>query len=360
MRVAVDAMAMPSQRAGAGTYITELLVHTDPEAIELHVFAKHVHADDLRALVPHAVVHPIEVTGRASRIAWSSTRLSAHVREIAPDVFFGPHYTLPSRLVCPSVVTFHDPTFFTLPKLHERKKVAYFRRAARAGIKRATRAIAVSEYTRAGAIAKAGARPDRVDVVPEGVDLDRFVPSGGPDASDPYILFLATLEPRKDLPTLIAAYERLDADVRLLIAGQDGWKMRAITDALARATRAGISRLGYVSDDAKVELYQHASVFVYPSIAEGFGLPVLEAMACGTPVVTTTGSAPEEIAADGALLVEPGDVEGLRHAISRVLKERSLQQALRSKGRERAERYTWDAAARATADVWRRAAEDGA
>lgn len=356
MKVVVDAMAMPSHRAGAGVYLTEVLTHVDPDDIELHIFVKRAQAGDFAEVLPHATVHPVDITGRASRIAWSSTRLASAANEIVPDVFWGPHYTLPSGLSCPSVVTFHDPTFFTLPKLHERKKVAYFRRAARAGIKRATRVIAVSEYARTGAIAKSGADPTRTDVVCEGVDLTRFVPGRGRDTDDPYVLFLATLEPRKDLPTLIDAYESLEVDVRLLIAGQDGWKMGAITKALRKAKRPGIERLGYVSDENKVLLYQGASAFVYPSIAEGFGLPVLEAMACGTPVVTTTGSAPEEIASDGALLVEPGDVRGLREAMKRVLTEPSLASALSKKGIERASRYTWDAAARATVDIWKRAA----
>jgi glycosyltransferase involved in cell wall biosynthesis len=223
-------------------------------------------------------------------------------------------------------------------------------------VKRAARVIAVSEYSRRGAIEHAGAEPSRVDVVYEGVDLDRYRPSDG-GSRERNLLFVGTMEPRKDVPNLVAAYDALDVDCELVLVGPPGWGTAAIEDAILRAKkRLSIRRTGYVSEAEKIDLYQNASAFVYPSLAEGFGRPVLEAMACGVPVVTTTGSAPEEIAGDAAVLVPPGDVVALRDAIARVLGDEPLAHALRKRGPERARRYTWDAAASATIDVWRKAA----
>lgn len=356
LRVVVDATAMPTLRAGAGAYVTELLRSVDPDDVDLHVLVKRRDASEIADLVPHATLHEIPVSGRATRIIWSHSLLASRVRRLRPDVFHGPHYTLPGGLRCPSVVTFHDPTFFTLPELHERAKVAYFTRTTRSGIARASRVVAVSEYTRRGAIEHAGADPDRVDVVHHGVDLARYSP--GLDASDrrPYILFVGTLEPRKDVPTLIEAYDALDTAAELVIVGQRGWHTSAIDEALGRSRKGSIRLTGYVTDEQKIDLYRNASVFVYPSIAEGFGLPVLEAMACGAPVVTTTGSAPEEIAGDAARLVSPRDAAALRDAIASVLSDDAVAAGLRQRGPERARLFAWTGAARRTVDVWRRAA----
>ena len=356
MKVVVDATAMPGLRAGAATYVVQLLRVVDPSDADVHVLVKHADAAELAAVLPKATVHPIRVGGRASRMAWAHTLLARRVNALRPDVFHGPHYTLPSGLRCASVVTFHDPTFITHPQLHERSKVAYFTRAARSAIGRATRVIAISQYARRGAVELAGADPERIDVVLHGVDIERFSPAEVHRDREPYVLFVGTLEPRKDVPSLIAAWDELDVPHELVLVGQPGWGMDGIERAMAAARKRTIRLTGYVSDDDVVDLYRAAAAFAYPTIAEGFGLPVLEAMACGTPVVTTTGSAPEEFATGTALLVEPRDVGALRDALHRVLTDPTLAADLRRRGVERAREHTWTAAARATVDVWRRAA----
>jgi glycosyltransferase involved in cell wall biosynthesis len=358
--VVVDATAMPGLRAGAAAYVVELLRAVDPSEAELHVLVKESDAAELAAMIPKATVHPVRVGGRVSRIAWSHTLLARRAKRLRPDVFHGPHYTLPSGLRCPAVVTFHDPTFFSHPHLHERSKVAYFTRTARSGIARAARVIAISEYTRRGAVELAGADPDRVDVVLHGVDTERYSPAEQQRDHDPYVLFVGTLEPRKDVPSLIAAWDALDVPHELVLAGQRGWGTDAIDRAIAGARKKNLRVTGYVSEDEKVALYRGADAFVYPSIAEGFGLPVLEAMACGTPVVTTMGSAPEEVASGSALLVPPQDVTALRDALQRVLSDATLAADLRRRGVERAQGHTWTDTARKTVDVWRRAAEGDA
>jgi glycosyltransferase involved in cell wall biosynthesis len=280
------------------------------------------------------------------------------MRRLRPDVVHGPHYTLPNIGGAAGVVTFHDPTFFTLPELHERSKVAYFTRAARKGIARARRVIAVSEYTRRGAVDHGGADPARVDVVFEGIDPDRYHPAP-PATADPYILFVGALEPRKDVPNLIAAYAALVRDGlphRLVLAGPPAWGAAKVYAAIGRLGVRNVDRLSYVPEDRKIELFRGAALFVYPSIAEGFGLPVLEAMACGAPVVTTTGSAPEEIAGDAAILVAPRDAFALQEAMARVLHDHELDTTLRQRGPIRAREFTWERAAAGTLEVYAKAA----
>jgi glycosyltransferase involved in cell wall biosynthesis len=356
MRVAVDATAIPSRRLGVGTYVTELLRCV--RDVDLHVFVNAADAEELSAILPAVTIHPVRVPNRVARIAWSQAVLPLRLRTIAPDLFHGPHYEVPRGLRCPSVVTFHDPTFFTMPHVHERAKVAYFTRVARTGVARATRVIAVSDYARRGAIEHAGADPSRVDVVHEGIDLDRYAPADDVASTEPYVFFVGALAPHKNVPSLIAAFDALEhPDTRLLIAGQPAWGADAVRSAIdAARTRDAIHLLGFISDEEKIERMQHASAFVYPSLAEGFGLPVLEAMACGAPVITTTGSAPEEFAAGAAVLVPPGDTDALRDALAAVLADPAKRAELRRLGPQRAARFSWDAAADATVDVWKRAA----
>jgi glycosyltransferase involved in cell wall biosynthesis len=357
MKVAVDATAIPGQRLGVGVYVTELLRHVDGD-VELHVFVKDADVDGLAEAIPEATLHPARIPNRVARIAWMNTILPLRLRRIAPDVFWGPHYELPPGLPCPGVVTFHDPTFFTLPEMHERAKVEYFTRMARAGIRRAARVIAVSEYARRGALEHAGADPASTDVVYEGVDLERFrVSAGASPYVEPYVFFVGALAPHKNVPGLIVAFDALDVPHELVIAGPRAWGAAAVDAAIASARKKDIIRcVGYISEEEKVRRLQHADAFVFPSIAEGFGVPVLEAMACGAPVITTTGSAPEEFATGAAQLVEPNDVDALRDALGRVLTDARLARSLREQGSLRAKDFGWEVAARRTVDVWRKAA----
>lgn len=358
--VAIDATAVPHHRVGAGTYVAELVRGLDGlEEVQMQLFVNTRDAQEFATLAPAARVHRVRVPNRPARILWGHFVLPLRVARIPADVFHGPHYTLPAGLRIPSVVTFHDPTFFTMPELHERTKVAYFTAAARRGIGRASRVIAVSEYAKRGAVESAGASADRVDVVHHGVDLERYRPSSKmrPD-EDSYILFVGTLEPRKDVPTLIGAYEDLVVSGfkhRLVLCGPPGWGVGAIERAIDEVRAGTVQRTGYVSEDEKIALYQGASVMVYPSIAEGFGLPVLEAMACGTPVITTSGSAPEEIAGGAAVLVPPRDRVALRDAMAHVLTDETLGEELHTRGRSRATEFSWDRTAQRMIDVYRRA-----
>jgi glycosyltransferase involved in cell wall biosynthesis len=197
--------------------------------------------------------------------------------------------------------------------------------------------IAVSELTARDAVELLGVDEERVRVIPHGVAAP-FEPTG-PAAGGDYVLAVGTLEPRKNFPRVVLAAERAGIDVR--VAGGAGWG------------GVDVDSLGFVDDDELARLYRGAAALVYPSLYEGFGLPVLEAMACGTPVVTSRDSAPAEVAGGAAVLVDPLDVEGIAEGIREAIARRD---ELRTAGLERARAFTWEAAAKATADVYREAA----
>ncbi|HEX9717109.1 MAG TPA: glycosyltransferase family 1 protein [Actinomycetota bacterium] len=371
-RVLLDATTLPARAAGVGHYILSLVseLAKRPEDIELHATVKARDRERVGRRAPGATLHSVPVRSRPARIVWEQIGLPSLANRLGIQVVHGPHYTLPVRLATPSVVTFHDPTFFTRPELHERTKLVYFTKMARLAAANATRVIAVSEYSRRGAVEHGRADPHRVDVVPLGVDLDRYQPNGELDVDErlrtrlgirkPYFFWIGTIEPRKDVPTLVMSFAplvRAGAELKLVLAGQPGWDTAEVERTIERTGIGGrIFRPGYISEEEKIALYRGAVAFVYPSIAEGFGMQVLEAMACGCPVITTTGSAPEEIGGDAVMLVSSGDTEELRAAMERVLRDSDWVAGLRRSGVERAKSFSWGRTANGTLDVYRRAA----
>jgi glycosyltransferase involved in cell wall biosynthesis len=326
--------------------------------VELHLLTRTDDAGRWGTLAPRARIHSDAPRSRPHRLVWeqyAAPRLAARVR---PDVWHGPHYTMPLRADVPSVITIHDLTFFDHPEWHERPKVPFFRRMIRAVAARADVVICVSEYT-AERLRAHLAPNGEVLVIPHGVDHKRFVRQDGQAevASDtaalarhgvepPYIAFVGTLEPRKDVPTLVRAFALVaptQPDLRLVVAGGDGWGTAEVRDAIAAsgfATR--VIRTGYLDDPTVAALFRRAAAVAYPSQEEGFGLPALEALACGAPLVTTKGSALEEVTVDAALLVPPGDVHALAGALTRLLNDPAASDRLRTAGPERAALFTWE------------------
>jgi glycosyltransferase involved in cell wall biosynthesis len=210
-------------------------------------------------------------------------------------------------------------------------------------------------------------------VIPHGVDQTRFRPVE-PEEEEadrralaeigveaPYVAFVGTIEPRKDLPTLIRAFDRMcgaHPGLRLVVAGGRGWGLRPVDRALEEARfRDRVVQTGYFDEERKPALLRQAAAVAYPSLEEGFGMPVLEALACGSPLVTTTGSAMEELAEGAALLVAPGDVDGLAGALDMVVREDAGLPARRVRGLAVAARHSWDAAAASYAEVYRQTRE---
>jgi glycosyltransferase involved in cell wall biosynthesis len=260
--------------------------------------------------------------------------------------------SLPRRT--PAVVTIHDLTFFDHPEWHERSKVRYFRAMIRASVRRAAVLVCVSQAT-ADRLRERLAPRVPIVVAPHGIDADRFRPAGHPevdadaDASllaglgirSPFVAFVGTVEPRKNIVGLLRAMESLPPDTTLVLGGQDGWGTAAVDEAVARSSRP-VLRLGYVADEVVPVLYRRAAVVAYPALAEGFGLPALEALACGARLVTTAGTAMADSTRGAALLVPAGDDEALADALNQALAGRGPDPA---GGPTVAASFTWEASA---------------
>ncbi|MBV9582516.1 MAG: glycosyltransferase family 4 protein [Chloroflexi bacterium] len=265
-----------------------------------------------------------------------------------------------------SVVTLHDLAFALYPATHTPESRAYYA-ATGESVRQAERVIAVSQRTASDAVRLLGVDPARIRVVPEAA-----APGFGPrdDAAfqataahlsidqRPYALFVGTLEPRKNVPLLLDALVqvRRELDVQLLVVGGRGWLDEPIFAAHARSGLGDAVRfLGTLDQDDLAVLYSHAGAFVLPSMYEGFGLPVVEAMACGAPVVCSNAGPLPEVAADAALLLSPEDPSAWAQAILAVLTDARLADAMRQKGFARAATFSWERAARSTRDVYREA-----
>jgi glycosyltransferase involved in cell wall biosynthesis len=296
----------------------------------------------------------------APPIAWKHLALPIALARDAVDVFHSPTGTLPLVAPCPQVVTIHD-LFAAIEPRWFRPRVAWqLRLTQRRAARVARRVIAVSERTRQDLVERYQVPPERIDVVWNGVDRERFSPAEV-DAEAvarrygvpyPFILCVGSLMPWRNAPRLLRAAARLGRG--LLFVGRDIWG----TDPTARIAAAhGWDRwarfAGYVPDAELPDLYRAAAVFAYPSLYEGFGIPPVEAMACGTPVVASTAGALPEVLGDAALLVDPYDESALADALQAGMHDSGV---LRRRGLARAARYTWSRAAARTWEVYEAAA----
>lgn len=295
------------------------------------------------------------------RILWEQMVLPISLRRINASLVHAPAYVAPLASPCPTVVTFHDLSFYLMPDAFNRQNRVYLQTFSRWSARRARRFIAVSECTRRDLARLLGVSPSVVDVVYNGIDecfrpepdarrVERFRQEKG--LPERFILFLGTIEPRKNVPNLVRAYaqaRRRGVTEPLIIAGGQGWGGEPISQLIEALDLRGSVRLtGFIASDERPLWYNAATLFAYPSRYEGFGLPVAEAMACGTTVVASCRSSLPEVVGDAGVLVDPDDVAALADALVMVVRDDALRLDLSARGLERSRRFTWDAAARAT------------
>jgi glycosyltransferase involved in cell wall biosynthesis len=258
------------------------------------------------------------------------------------------------------VVTVHDLAFERFPELFPRDWRWLYRAGLRAAVRRADAILVPSQSTADDLIASTSIPASRVHVTPLGSSLvewheDREEVLERLRVTQPYVLSVGTLEPRKNLVRLVRAYRQVAPDVphMLVLAGARGWHAEALEAELARPGPGTIVWTDEVSDEDLDALYRGADVFAYPSLYEGFGLPVVEAMARGVPTLTSDTSSLPEVAGDAALLVDPTDVSEIAEGLARLLTDHAFAEDLRQRGLQRAATFTWAATARATLDVYR-------
>lgn len=352
--------------AGIGTYVWELfpaLTAGDP-SLDIVPFRSTWRRDPARIWL--LAQPPVVVPGSIRTLypwwdLFGRPPLPAELDESAIVHATNPAAVPPVRRGQRLVVTVHDLAFQRFPELFPHNWRWLYRAGLRAAAKRADAILVPSQSTADDLVASTSVPASRVHVTP----LAPSLVASDEDPTQalerlgvvrPYVLSVGTLEPRKNLVRLVRAYRQVAPDVphMLVLAGVPGWRMEALEAEFARPGPGTMVRTGRVSDEELNVLYRGADVFAYPSLYEGFGLPVVEAMARGVPTLTSNTSSLPQVAGDAALLVDPTDVSEIAEALARLLTETALAEDLRQRGLQRAATFTWAATAQATLDVYRR------
>ncbi|HOG45908.1 MAG TPA: glycosyltransferase family 1 protein [Anaerolineae bacterium] len=363
LRIGVDYTAAVRQGAGIGRYtrgIIGALAAQDRES-SYRLFVAGRGAQGHTPHAPNVRTRRVPLTDVEAAWLWQDLRLPLPIELLLGplDVFHSPDFVLPPVWRARTIVTVHDLSFLRVPEHAHPRVLAYLLRSVPRAVRRADLVLAVSECTARDLVELLGVPRERVLVICPGVDA-HFRPVEDADTltavrrryglERPFILGVGTLQPRKNLTGLIEAFARLTAQRslphELIIAGREGWLYEPIF-ARVQALRLHdrVRFLGFVADEDLPALYTLAGCLAYPSFYEGFGLPALEAMACGTPVVASSTSSLPEVAGPAALLVDPHDVDGLAAALDRALHDEQLRAGLCRAGRQRAAQFTWRRAA---------------
>ena len=378
MRIGLDGIPLVEARTGVGHYTLELargLAEASPadefELISPFPFTSLIADGSDRNLPANVRIVRAEVNALKKR--WWTIGLPLFARQSALTLFHGTNYNVPLWHRCRTVVTIHDLSLFLYPETHEQHLVQRARRRLPTMARTADLIITPSESVRREVCEHLPVGPSKVVAVPEAprhsfrpIPLEQTTECRRRlGIEDEFLLFVGTVEPRKNLLTLVQAFDEILRTTtlrpQLVIAGKKGW---LVDDLFSFIKRSGIDErilfTGYVSDEDLCALYSSCRVCVYPSLYEGFGLPPLEAMACGAPVITTRIPPIIETVGQAARLVAPKDVRALAQTIVELLGDADARQHLSSAGLERAAEFTWERTARATLEIYHQVLGAGA
>lgn len=358
------------RQAGVSKYIEALVRHLPDVAPDDQLTVFTGPARPLATAGFHPDIHwhhsRLPTANPNIRIGWEQTAATVNVLRSDIDLLHSPVNVISLGVRRPQVVTVHDLAFHHFPEQYPGMKQRYLRAMTAASVRRATIVIAVSEATRQDIIRIHKINPERVVVVPNGVDpVMQPLPEAQvaafreqQDLPEHFFLFLGTLQPRKNVEGLVRAFASVSMgiDWPLVIAGAKGWQYEQIFELVRELGLTSRVRFaGHVPGEQLPLWYNAATVLVYPSRYEGFGLPLLEAMACGTAVIGSTASSLPEVVGDAGLLVDPDDTPGLAESMLRLAADSELRQQLERRGLERSASFTWQETARLTAGVYQRA-----
>ena len=391
MRIGIDITSAIRQGAGIGRFTRELIrafLSLDSMGVPSHEYILFAATGGLPRSITEPrlayVTQPAITRHLKSEICnlrflsddwlhriWHRARLPIPIETAIGrvDLFHEPDFVLPPTLPrTPTVLTVHDLTFVRDPESAFPRLRRYLNRVVPRSVARATHVLADSAATKNDLVELFHTSPDKITVLYGGVDA-RFAPVRDPErltavrtkyniGLDPFVLGIGTVQPRKNFQRLVQAFFHLPppafaSGLKLVIAGGKGW---LYDDIFAEVKRLGLEGWvlfpGFVDDDDLPALYSAADVLAFPSIYEGFGLPILEAMACGTPVVTSAASSLPELAGDAALLVEPTDVDAIAAALRRLLQEADLRRRLVAAGFDQARKFAWEKAAAQLLEIY--------
>ncbi len=353
MIIGIDASrAVTSQRTGTEAYAYFLIRALIPLASEyglrLRLYFNQPPPDDLFPQAAH-----VETAVIPFKRMWTHVRLAQELRQRPPDLFFTPAHVIPWSYRKASCATIHDLGYHHFPEAHTRRQSAYLRWSTRHNCRVSQFVIADSLATKQDLIKFYAMEPKRVHVVYPGIDPDLKPVTDGEvltavqhkfGITTPYLLYIGTLQPRKNLIRLIQAYARSNVQHALVIAGKKGWLSQPILEAvwaLPLSIQQRILLPGFVAEEDKAALISGATALLFPSLYEGFGFPVLEGQACGIPILTANNSSLPEVAGQGALLVDPLDTTQIAAELQRIVKDEKLRADLVQHGFENVGRFTW-------------------
>ena len=367
MHVAINAHLLAHtrsfRRAGVSHYIEQVLIHLGylDQTNQYSVYTTRGIDQQALGLPPNFRVLPsrLPTINPRVRIPWEQLLAPLLLRQNGADLFHGVLNVLPLACPVPGVVTVHDLAFIRFPQTFRAYNRTYLDFATRMSVRRAVQILAVSEHTKRELVGLLGVPAERVVVTPNAVrahfrppepaTLAAFRASKG--LPERFVLYVGTLEPRKNLTTLLSAYAEIARrhDVPLLVGGGKGWLYDAVFQRLEElGLRERVHFVGYIEEEELPLWYAAATVFVFPSIYEGFGMPPLEAMACGTPVITSNSSSLPEVVGDAGLMVAPTDASAFATALDQVLSDAALHDELRTRGLVRAQAFAWRTTAERT------------
>ncbi len=364
MRIAINTLGPSKLKAGIGRYVSNLV--NDLAKIDNQnkyvIFANEDNKEWFTNIKnPNFKIIQLGNYSKIKflRILWEQIILPIHCVLKKIDLLHSPGFTLPIIKTCKQAVTIHDMTFFNYPEHHTFLKRIYFPLMIKHSVRQADIVFADSESTRQDIIKILNASSDKIKTIHLGVE-EIFLKKRNKkelkqtqnkySLNKKYILFVGTIEPRKNISTLISAFAKLQRkDLDLVICGKLGWMYKSIFKTMKQEkVEKQVKLLGFVPDEDLLNLYAGAEMFVYPSFYEGFGLPIVEAMASSCPVITSNLSSTKEIAGDAAILINPNSEQEITISIEKILRNKNLRQNLIKKGLERAEKFTTINAAKNT------------